>query len=464
MKIRLKNVTKRHLFRKSITSFLVANMLCMSLASPIMNAVSNRGEFITTYTPTLIEEEKVNRIPSADSLGLKVKSAILMEVSTGQVLLNIKGDEARPPASMVKMMTEYIVAEQINKGQFNWDDIVEIQNNAAESIGSRIFLAVGDKHTVKELFIAMTVGSANDATVALAEYVAGSEENFVKKMNEEAQRMGMNNTYFINSTGLDRADMPVDYRPAEDRETLMSALDAAILCRYLIKDFPDYKEFTTIQSYKFRPNDTSSIINNNWMLEENKDIRSFKSYAYEGIDGMKTGHTTSAGNNFTGTAERNGIRFISVVMGTSSESARFRETQKVLDYGFNNFSEIKQVIDEKSMVTGWESVSLKMGTKTTVPIVTDSAVGFVIPKDTQNIDVTFKTNISSEDQLVAPIKAGTKVGTVTYTYKVEGTDPQEKTVNLITSEDVDKASWFRLFFRAIAAFFTDLFDSISNLF
>lgn len=314
----------------------------------------------------------------------------------------------------------------------------------------------------------MTVGSANDATVALAEYVAGSEANFVKMMNEEAQRMGMSNTYFINSTGLDRADMPVDYRPAEDRETLMSALDAAILCRYLIQDFPEYKEFTTIQSYKFRPNDTSSIINNNWMLEENKNISNFKTCSYEGLDGMKTGHTTSAGNNFTGTAERNGIRFISVVMGTNSESARFKETRKVLDYGFNNFSEIKLVTDVKSKVPGWESVSLKKGTKTKVPIVTDSAVVFVIPKEQQNIDVTFKTNLSNEDQWVAPIKAGTKVGTkvgtVTYTFKADGTETQEKTVNLITSEDVDKASWLRMLFRTIAAFFSDLFNSIKNIF
>lgn len=208
----------------------------------------------------------------------------------------------------------------------------------------------------------MAVGSANDATVALAEHVVGSEEAFVKMMNDEAKRMGMKDTFFINSSGLDRADMPADFRPAEDKETVMSALDAAILCRYIIMDHPDYTEFTTIQSYKFRPNDKAPIINYNWMLEANKNITNFKSYAYEGLDGMKTGHTTNAGNNFTGTAERNGMRLISVVMGTDSESARFRETKKVLDYGFNNF-EVKQAVAGKTKVTGWEAVPLKKGKK-----------------------------------------------------------------------------------------------------
>ncbi|CAH1227823.1 D-alanyl-D-alanine carboxypeptidase DacA [Paenibacillus sp. JJ-223] len=462
MKAKRTNKNKRQLLKKSVASMMLVNMLCMSAVMPVMAAANNSGQVLTAAA-TKTQTVKAAQIPSVDSLGLKVKSAILMEASTGEVLLNVNANEAMPPASMTKMMTEYIVAEQVKQGKFSWDDVVEVKDNAAKSIGSRIFLAKGDKHTVKELYIAMAVGSANDATVALAEYVAGSEAEFVKMMNEEAQRMGMKDTYFINSTGLDRADMPEDYRPAEDKETVMSAYDAAILCRYIIKDHPDYKDFTTIQSYKFRPNDKAPIINYNWMLEANKDITNFKSFAYEGLDGMKTGHTTKAGNNFTGTAERNGLRYISVVMGTTSEAARFTETRKVLDYGFNNF-EVKQAVAAKTKVTGLESVPLKKGSETTVPVVTDNAVSFVVPKGTQNLDVTFKTNVSNDNELVAPIKAGTKVGTVTYTYKADGMEPQEKTVNLITAEDAEKGGWFRLFFRAIKDFFVDLFDGIKNLF
>ncbi|WP_342553635.1 D-alanyl-D-alanine carboxypeptidase family protein [Paenibacillus sp. FSL R7-0652] len=462
MKAKHMNKKKRHILKKSAASVMLLNMLCMSAVMPVMAAADNSSQVLTAAAAAKSTAKAV-KIPAADSLGLDVESAVLMEASTGQVLLSVDADKAKPPASMTKMMTEYIVAEQVKQGKFGWDTVVEVSKNAAKSIGSRIFLAEGDKHTVKDLYIAMAVGSANDATVALAEYVAGSEAEFVKMMNEEAKRMGMKDTHFINSTGLDRADMPAEFRPAEDKETVMSALDAAILCRYIVKDHPDYKDFTTIQSYKFRPNDKAPIINYNWMLEANKNITNFKSYAYEGLDGMKTGHTSNAGNNFTGTAERNGMRLISVVMGTDSESARFRETKKVLDYGFDHF-EVKQAVAGKTKVTGWETVPLKKGKETTVPVVTDNAVSFVVPKGTQNLDVTFKASVTEADKLVAPIKAGTKVGTVTYTYKAEGMEPQEKTVNLITAEEAEKGGWFRLFFRAIKDFFIDLFDGIKNLF
>lgn len=174
----------------------------------------------------------------------------------------------------------------------------------------------------------MAVGSANDATVALAELVSGSEEQFVELMNQTAQKMGMKNTYFINSTGLDRADMPKKFRPDLDKETVMSARDAATLAKFIVTDHPDFTEFTTIQSYKFRDRDTAPIINYNWMLEANKSIPNFKAYAYPGLDGLKTGHTTNAGNCFTGTAVRDGMRLISVVMGANSEAHRFTETKK----------------------------------------------------------------------------------------------------------------------------------------
>ncbi|MFE6074187.1 D-alanyl-D-alanine carboxypeptidase family protein [Paenibacillus sp. NPDC057886] len=161
-----------------------------------------------------------------------------MEASTGKVLHNVNAGEAMPPASMTKTMTEYIVGKQVNQGRISWEDIVEVGDNAAKSIGSRVYLTKGEKHTVKELYTAMEIGSANDATVALAEYISGSELDFLKLMNDEAQRMGTKDIYYINTTGLNREDMPEEYRPAEDIETMMSALDAAILCRNIIQDFP----------------------------------------------------------------------------------------------------------------------------------------------------------------------------------------------------------------------------------
>lgn len=284
---------------KTATVGLLLNMLM----NPVIPALAEAGktpvttEGAATTTETAPKTNAV-KIPSVESLNLELSSAILIEPTTGQVLMALNPDTPLPPASMTKMMTEYLVSDAVKKGDISWDQKVIIQENASKQVGSRIFLAAGDEHTVKELYIAMAVGSANDATVALAELVSGSEEQFVELMNQTAQKMGMKNTYFINSTGLDRADMPKKFRPDLDKETVMSARDAATLAKFIVTDHPDFTEFTTIQSYKFRDRDTAPIINYNWMLEANKSIPNFKAYAYPGLDGLKTGHTTNAGNCF----------------------------------------------------------------------------------------------------------------------------------------------------------------------
>lgn len=453
--------TKRHLIRKSVASVLLLNMLCFSLVPAMALAEGTQTE--TPTTKPAAQKTAASKIPSVESLDLKVKSAILIEPVSGQVLLNVNGDLALPPASMTKMMTEYIVADLVKKGQFAWDDIVTVRKNAAKTIGSRIFLAEGDQHTIEELYIAMAVGSANDATVALAEHVAGSELAFVEMMNDEAKRMGMTSTHFANSTGLDIKDMPKEFQPDSTEETVMTAKDAAILAKYIVTDHPDFNRFTTIQEYKFRPRDTKPIINWNYMLEANKSVTNFKQFAYEGLDGLKTGHTVNAGSCFTGTAERDGVRLISVVMGTANEKARFVETRKVLDYGFNNF-ETKQIVAPKTTVAGSEFVTVKKAKDTQVPLVTDQGVDFVIPKGADTSTMEAKVTMTNET-LKAPLKQGTKVGTVTYSYKAAGTNQTlEKTVNLITAQDAEKANWFKLFMRAIGEFFGDLFNGIKNLF
>lgn len=376
----------------------------------------------------------------------------------------MNADEPLPPASMTKMMTEYLVSDAVKNGQISWDEKVVVQENASKQIGSRIFLAEGDEHTVKELYIAMAVGSANDATVALAELVSGSEQEFVTLMNETAKKMGMKTAHFINSTGLDRADMPEKFRPEAEGETLMSAMDAALLAKFIVTDHPDFTEFTTIQSYKFRERDAKPMINYNWMLEANKDIANFKAYAYPGLDGLKTGHTTNAGNCFTGTAVRDGMRLISVVMGANSEAHRFTETKKVLDFGFNNF-EIKQVVAPKAVIAGTETVPVLKGKNKEVSVVTDAGVTFMVPKGT--VSPQIKTTVVTNDPatLIAPIAGASKVGKVTYSYQIEGmSQVQEKTVNLITAEEAEKAGWFKLLMRAIGEFFGDLFTGIKNLF
>lgn len=448
---------------KTATVGLLLNMLI----NPAIHAWAEAGQATTQSVQagtTAEVTQKTVKIPSVESLGLNLKSAVLMEPTTGEILLSLNADEALPPASMTKMMTEYLVAEAVKNGQLSWDQNVIVSENAAKQVGSRIFLAEGDEHTVEELYTAMAVGSANDATVALAELVSGSEQEFVNLMNQTAQKMGMKTAYFINSTGLDKADMPKKYQPDTDKENVMSAMDAAILAKYIVNDHPDFNRFTSIQSYQFRERDTAPMINYNWMLEANKSITNFKAYAYEGLDGLKTGHTSRARYCFTGTAERDGMRLISVVMGADTEPHRFTETKKVLDFGFNNF-EIKQVVAPKSVVTGSETVPVLKGKNKEVSVVTDEAVSFIVPKGTSNPEITTTVQTNDPATLVAPIEQSAKVGKVTYTYKIEGMpEAQEKTVNLITTEAAEKAGWFKLFLRAIGDFFGDIFSGIKDLF
>lgn len=466
MKHKVVKISRRKFLKKSIASVILINMLCMSSLPLVVLA---EGEATTKTVVPAAEattpgtNSKAVQIPDVKSLGLQVRSAVLIEPTTGEILLSVNSDVALPPASMSKMMTEYIVADQVKQGKLKWDDIVTVGANAAKQVGSRIFLAEGDQHTVEELYIAMAVGSANDASVALAERVATSEAAFVQIMNDTAKRMGMKTAHFINATGLSRVDMPEEFRPSEDKETVMSAMDTALLAKFIVQDHPDFSRFTALQSFKFRERDAKPIINYNWMLEANKDITNFKAYAYPGLDGLKTGHTNAAKNCFTGTAERDGMRLISVVMGAETNAARFVETKKVLDFGFNNF-ESKQVVAPKSVVVGTETVPVKKAVETTVGVVSDLDVKFMVPKGTQNPEITSKVTLLNKDELVAPLAKGTKVGTITYTYKAEGMNAQEKTVNLVTADEVEKGGWFRLMFRAIKDLFVDLFDGIKNLF
>jgi D-alanyl-D-alanine carboxypeptidase (penicillin-binding protein 5/6) len=398
---------------------------------------------------------------------LNAKSAILMDAESGQILYQMNADVAAPPASMSKMMTEYLVSRAIKQGKLSWDETVKVGENASKQIGSRIFLAEGDQHTIRELYTAMAVGSANDATTQLAETVAGSEEAFAKLMNDTAVELGMKTAHFINSTGLDRADMPEKYRPSSiEGETVMSARDSAILAYHILKEEPEFLETSKIQKYKFRARDAKAIDNWNWMLGSNKDNPYLSKFAYEGVDGLKTGHTSKAGNCFTGTALRNGTRLIAVVMGVpggTNDGKRFLETAKLFDYGFNNF-EKKTIIQAKAAVPGYETLKVKNGVSTKLPVVTASDITVLIPKGESVAPVVQEVK-SMPDPLVAPIKLGDKAGTVTYKYKDPSTQEDRSiTINLIAAEGDDKASWWRLLFRGIGNFFSGIFKGIVGLF
>lgn len=432
----LKEMVRPVRLKSVIAASLAVWMVMLSLSSAVALASGYEG-----------------RPSTENSLGLQVKAAILIDADSGQVLYEVNSGEPLPAASMTKLMTEYIVLKEISNKRLSWDEVITTSAEAAAVPldGSSVFLAQGDQHTVRDLYKAMAVGSANDATIALASQIAGSEQGFVTKMNEEAVKLGLKTAIFTSATGLSET-------------TVISAADMAKLAQIILSEHPEFLEYSKLQEYKFRERDADPIVNINWMLGTNVNQTGLKHLAYEGVDGMKTGFINAAGYNFTGTVKRGDQRFISVVMDTATKSARFNETAKMYNYGFSTF-EKKTVLPPKSVVESVKSVKIKKGKKESLPVVTDKDITFMVKKGVEPKIEVVASEVKTEAELVAPIPVGTVVGTVTYKY----TDPDTKlelkrTVNLITTEEGQKAGWFRLMFRAIGNFFASLFNGIVNLF
>ncbi|WP_456276287.1 D-alanyl-D-alanine carboxypeptidase family protein [Bacillus sp. AK128] len=260
------------------------------------------------------------------------KSYILIDAETQAILAGANTDTPLPAASMTKLMTEYIVLKEISEGRLQWDDQITITEQTAQSQGVKIEVEPGTKVSVKDLYSSMVIGSANNAAVALAERIAGSEEGFTKLMNEQAQKLGLSEqSVFVNSTGLQNQ---------LNKESIMTAKDVAILAAHLIQDYPEVLETAKLPVYILDYNG-SPVHTTNRMLHTNNQSLWFK-----GVDGLKTGFTDEAGYCFSGTAKQGDTRLISVVMGTNETDARFIETKKLFAYGFQE----PHMIDIKSYV------------------------------------------------------------------------------------------------------------------
>jgi len=394
------------------------------------------------------------------NLDLAAKSAILVEASTGRVLYSNNPDQPLPPASMSKIMSEYLIQEAVKQKKISWDDVVPVSEYAFYvakiSDASGVYLNAGESFTVKQLYEAMAIVSANDATVLLAEKVAGSEPNFVQMMNKKAVELGMTNTSFVTSTGLPANELGPYSVDTDQTENLMSARDSAILARALIRDFPQALEVSKVPRFTFRAGSPQELkkANYNWMLP---GLNNF----YEGVDGLKTGYTDAAKYCFTGTAERDGMRLISVVMGTASDTKRFAETKKMFDYGFSNFKVTKQM-DKGASVAGFEEAPLKNGVELTVPAVTGSEVKMLTKI---GAEAKFTPTVTFSE-LAAPIAKDQVVGKLFM--KEEGVqesdylqkeDMQKASFDVVAAQEVEEASWIRLFFRSIIQFFSGLFSS-----
>ncbi|MGG2017273.1 D-alanyl-D-alanine carboxypeptidase family protein [Bacillus sp. S10(2024)] len=405
-----------------------------------------------TYSSTFAETNS--------ALNVEAGAAILVEAKSGKILYQKNPDERLAIASMTKMMTEYLVHEAIAKGKIKWDQKTKISEYAhiisQDRSLSNVPLENGGSYTVKELYEAMAIYSANGATIALAELIGGSEASFAKMMNDKAKELGLQNYKFVNSTGLINKDLkgkqPEGTSPDEENE--MSAKDCALLAQHLLQDYPKVLETAKIPKMTFQKGGKYPIdmSNWNWML---KGLVK----GYEGVDGLKTGHTDQAGYCFTGTAERNGMRLISVVIKTNSETARFDETKKLFDYGFTNF-QTKTVYSKGSQVKGHETVHVNKAKDTEVPVQTKEEIILPTPKGSKDIYKTDFKAVNKENE--APIKKGTTLGYMTVTAKdandVGFLTGKSIQVDLVTKQEVEKANWFVLSMRSIGSFFSGIWN------
>ena len=414
---------------------------------------------------------------AAEELDLNAESAILVDGETGKVLYAKNADAAMPPASMTKMMTEYLVMEAISNGEISWDTTTQISDYpysiSANPSFSGIGLTQNKDYTVRQLYEAMAVFSDNATTIALAELIAGSETEFVKLMNQKAEEMNLPEYKFVNTTGLDNASLG-DNRPEgtdPNGSNLLSAKSAALLAYHLVNDFPEALEISSKTEVEF---EGYTVENLNWMLPHEATF--LKPFYYEGMDGLKTGNTELAGYTFTGTAVRDGKRLISVVMKTASKEERFRETKKLLDYGYNQF-EKQELFAAGYQLEGESNIPVAKGKEDTVEV--SIKEGFSLPvkaEDTEAYSIKYhidEDKLNAEGSLTAPIEKGEKIGTAELVFNGE-TDygyifsDKNQTVDLVANNAVEKSNWFMLTLQSIGDFFVNLFttavDWIKGLF
>ena len=368
--------------------------------------------------PALAAEKQYENLTD---LGLTSKSALLMEEDTGTILYEQNSHEALPPASVTKVMTLLLIYEGERDGKFDWTDTVQVSEHAASMGGSQVFLEEGETQTAADLTKSIAIASANDAAVAMAEFLAGSEEAFVQKMNERAKELGMEDTNFVNACGLDTEGH------------VSSAYDIALMSRELMENFPEIKEYTTTWQDSIihktrRGEETFGLTNTNKLIQW-----------YDGATGLKTGSTGNALYCLSGTAERDGMGLIAVVMAAPDYKVRFREVMQLLDYGFANYAIEKG--REKGYAMG--EVPVEKGMTDTVEAVVSEEISVLVPKGKES---QWETRTELLQAVSAPVEAGTKVGELVYLRDGE----EVGRVELTAGENVEKANVDTMLRRMLA--------------
>ena len=361
------------------------------------------------FVPLVKAEELIS------DLAPNSKSSILMDANSGTILYKKNEHEKLAPASMTKVMSMLLIMEAIDNGSLSLEDEVLISENASSMGGSQVYLQAGETYQVKELLKGIAVASGNDAVVAMAEKISGTVEEFVNLMNKRASELGAVNTHFVNPHGLD----------AEDHYT--TAYDMALMAKELLKH-PTILEYTSIYEDYLQKKDGSSI----WLVNTNKLVR-----FYDGVDGLKTGFTATAGYCLTATAKKDNLRVISVVMGAETSDQRTSDTTSLLNYSFNTYK-------NHIILTTKESLGIKRvenGVEEQVDIVLTNDYVKLLKQTDPKPNVSFNIKV---DSLIAPIKKGDVVGSAEV---VDEAGNVIDTLDVTVSKDIEKASWWQMFLK-----------------
>ncbi len=377
--------------------------------SDTSNESTCTGEECTDTSKSSEEEE-------SDGILTDGKSAILIEASTGEVLYEKNAHDRYAPASMTKIMSMILIMEEIEKGNLKWNDTLVASANAASMGGSQIFLQANEKMSVKDLFKAVAIGSANDATVVFAEKIAGTEDKFVEKMNKKAKELGLKDTNFKNAVGLDEANH------------YSSAYDMALMAQELVKHEKIF-EYTTIYEDYLRQNTDNKF----WLVNTNKLIKT-----YEGADGLKTGYTKEAGYCLTATAKKDSMRIIGVIMGAETSKSRNEQMTNLLDFGFNSYK--MQVEVKKGEVVSRKKLNKAQDEVIEIVPINDASVLIKTGEDEKNLNYEMKL-----DKIKLPIKKGDKIGVLKLKEGNKVVNETELTVN----KTVKKANILELYKRSI---------------
>ncbi|KPQ24255.1 MULTISPECIES: D-alanyl-D-alanine carboxypeptidase family protein [unclassified Halomonas] len=356
---------------------------------------------------------------------LAASSWILMDADSGEILAEKNSDERLPPASLTKLMTAYLVERELDRGSINLEDQVSISENAWRTGGSKMFVEVGEQVAVEDLLHGIVIVSGNDASVAMAEHLAGGEAPFADLMNQHASRLGMKNSNFENPTGL----------PGENHYS--SAHDMALLTQHIVNDYPEHYAIYSQRNFTYGGIEQP---NRNRLLWRDPSV-----------DGLKTGWTSEAGYGLVSSAKRDDMRLISVVMGTESEEARAQETQKLLSYGFRFFETMnlyeRGAVLAKPRIWGGDINEVRVGV--------DEDVTMTLPRN-RNDELRARLNLNSE--LQAPLAVGDEVGTL----EIHMGDDVVGERQLVALEDVEEGGFFKQLLDQVRRFFSNLISNFTD--